>query len=78
MSSNSKNSEDKDHDWNDSRSQIQKLFNQNEAYLSLIIVAYSILVTSLNPLLSFENLLIWEKVQVHLAIEFLWFSSLWH
>ena len=40
----------------------QKLFNQNEAYLSLIIVAYSILVTSLNP--SFYLLkiyLIWEK-----------------
>ena len=46
-----------------SRSQIQKLFNQNEAYLSLIIVAYSILVTSLNPsFLSFENLLDLGKV----------------
>lgn len=32
-----------------SKSQIQKIFSQNEAYLSLIIVAYSILVTSLNP-----------------------------
>ena len=52
-----------------SRSQIQKLFNQNEAYLSLIIVAYSILVTSLNPsFLSFENLLDLGKSSASLGI----------
>lgn len=62
-----------------SRSQIQKLFNQNEAYLSLIIVAYSILVTSLNPSFIFENLLDLGKSSASLgilAIGVLSFSSL--
>ncbi|NLJ48152.1 MAG: ABC transporter permease [Candidatus Atribacteria bacterium] len=52
-----------------SKSQIQKIFSQNEAYLSLIIVAYSILVTSLNPsFLSFENLLDLGKSSASLGI----------